>query len=72
MVNYREIWGIMGNYGEIMGDYGELWEIVEKYGCNYGELWVLMAWCWNYALVLILDGLLSFPMACFCFLPGCY
>ena len=37
-----ELWGIMGNYGELWWNYGELWGIMGNYGGimgNYGELW---------------------------------
>ena len=34
-----ELWGIMGNYGELWGNLGG---IMGEFGWNYGELW------WNY------------------------
>ena len=43
MGNYGELWGIMvelwGNYGELWGIMGELWGIMGGLWGNYGELW---------------------------------
>ena len=49
MVNYGELWRIMGNWGQIMGNYGGIPGIYGVIMGNYGELWGIMG---NYGAIM--------------------